>query len=162
MWTNWWGILHDYAIDAAQWSVGPVYVCFGAANKRKAFKISSIIWWYELCICISLVGHLVCCEAILESWFKLSRSLILVQIFSRGSVFIQFVWAWWLQAVPQAFKDSFGGVSYEKCTGKWLSTFGNAWFFVVFFIVKSLKRLGFLFNLRVSSSQFSNIFSFIW
>jgi hypothetical protein len=36
-------IFHNYAIDAAQWSMGPVHVCFGATNKRKAFKISSII-----------------------------------------------------------------------------------------------------------------------
>jgi len=36
-------IFHDCYIDAAQWSMGPVYVCIGAADKRKAFKISSII-----------------------------------------------------------------------------------------------------------------------
>jgi len=40
---------HVYAVDASQWSVGSVYVCFGASSKRKAFKISSMI-------CVSFVS----------------------------------------------------------------------------------------------------------
>lgn len=63
--------------------------------------------------------------------------LVLCAILSVTGISIYTIrWAWWLQAVPQAFKVSFDGVSYEKCTGKWLSTIGNAWFFVVFIVKK--------------------------
>lgn len=48
-----------YAVDASQWSMGSVYVCFGASSKRKTFKISSIICVSFCIFCVDLVGRCV-------------------------------------------------------------------------------------------------------
>jgi len=48
-----------YVVDASQWSMGSVYVCFGTSSKRKAFKISSIICVSFCIFCVDLVGRCV-------------------------------------------------------------------------------------------------------